>query len=239
MKVKSLVRRLKKSTADSFLGLGMWLVKSVIASSSGKFFSYQPMPWIGYPGKRRAESTYLRLEAMKPHMPPPPASILDIGCNTGYNLISFAKAGYSAFGVDVEPRFKLIFDYAIHKSATQKAAMMVDRIDPLTISSLPKTDVVILQSVYHHWCSAYGISNARAMLAEVWDKTGSVLFFEGGEDKEAGLGVDGDLRKWNKDQLQSACRGGEIVEVIETLKREDKNNSSTRMLYKVKRQLSI
>ena len=66
-----------------------------------------------------------------------------------------------------------------------------------------------------------------------------MLFFEGGEDKEEKLGAEGDLRKWNKDQLQSACRGGVIVEVIETLKREDGNNNSTRMLYAVKRQLSI
>lgn len=233
--MQSIIGGVKSRIADVVLGFGMWVVKSVVARKGGKYSSYQPMPWIGYEGKRRSKATQIRLEAMKFHMPTAPASVLDIGCNTGYNLISLASAGYLALGVDVEPRFKIIFDYAIYRSGAEKAAMIIDRIDPDNVRSLPMTDVVILQSVYHHWCNNYGFNNAQVMLAKIWEKTGSVLFFEGGEDKEKKLGVEGCLREWNRDQLQSACRGGEIVEVIETLKREDTNNKSTRMLFAAKR----
>jgi hypothetical protein len=51
-------------------------------------------------------------------------------------------------------------------------------VTPQNIESLPACDVVLLLSVFHHWCRSYGTECALTMLQQVANRTKLKLFFE-------------------------------------------------------------
>jgi SAM-dependent methyltransferase len=154
----------------------LWALK--LALKLGAVSAYQPIPDVNIrivPGRETAVRD--RWEAIRPELPPAPASVLDIGCNMGFYVVEAAKLGYTAAGLD-----KPIFAAAL---ATISRSLTLDnvipircRISPETIAGLPSFDCVIMLQVFHHLCYAHGEEQGLAMLRQLYDKAGTRFIFE-------------------------------------------------------------
>jgi hypothetical protein len=48
---------------------------------------------------------------------------------------------------------------------------------------LPKADLVLLLSIWHHWVRAFGFDNATLMLRRAWQHCNAAMVFETGESE--------------------------------------------------------
>lgn len=69
----------------------------------GGIATYQPLPWLGVTGGRRAVGSVRRFEAIRGHLNAigeRPRTVLDVGANVGFFSLSFAELGATAFAVE-------------------------------------------------------------------------------------------------------------------------------------------
>jgi hypothetical protein len=88
-------------------------------------------------------------------------------------------------------------------------------VTPSTVGFLPAVDCVLLLSIWHHFVRQWGVEAATEMLAEIWEKTGRLLFFETGEDEMPASWrlppMLPDARRWLTGFLGDVCVGASIV----------------------------
>jgi SAM-dependent methyltransferase len=112
---------------------------------------------------------------IEPHLTTRDRSAIDIGCASGFFTSKLAERGMVALGIDVRPD-RLEWAWR-NQRALPGVAFTCLRITPETILHLPRVDVVLLLTVYHHWCDAFGRLEAEAMLRELGSRCRK-LFFE-------------------------------------------------------------
>ena len=200
------------------------------------FARYQPLPWIGKHSFKRDASTLQRWRAIEVEIPAEGGSAMDIGCNLGFFVLSLAEKGFYAIGIDMSPGYRVISEYVQNRAGLRSAAFTSMALTPENIGSLPRVDVVIFLSVWHHWIKAFGIDRARDMFRTLWEKTGHTLFFESGEDKEVKLlDIEGPLSEWMQGELERICPEGRIKVLGSFDKGTHKRRARSRTLYAVKR----
>jgi SAM-dependent methyltransferase len=152
----------------------------------GPVTTYQNLPWCGITGARRASGSAARLQAMQRYLAENgkrASQVLDIGCNVGFFSLSFAEAGSVAYGVEMSPlnlRVATISSRRI-KSRGGRFIPICMECSPDTVTSLPRADVTVCLSIWHHWVRHQGVTSATTCLRELWKRTDQVLFFDSGE----------------------------------------------------------
>lgn len=143
---------------------------------------YQPLPWLGYHEARRGIGCNDRWAAMKTIISSNSiSSALDLGCNVGYFSFSLEELGIATIGVEMDDRFFRIARYAAKINNTKKVGFLSMEINNDTAHLLPKVDLILLLSVWHHWVKYYGLDAATKLLATIWEHCEELMFFETGE----------------------------------------------------------
>lgn len=132
----------------------------------------------------------------------------DIGCCVGY-FCHKAAENYSmnAIGIDLNNRYLRIAEYTkSYVDNGNKEIFLNMNISEETVDILPKTDVTVLFSVWHHWVFHYGLEKSTEILQKVWSNTNNVLLFESGEEEtksEFNLPFDKKANEWLLDYLEN------------------------------------
>jgi|688.fasta_scaffold253585_2 hypothetical protein len=145
---------------------------------------YQPLPWIGInKAPIRGEATIERWERIESIILDLKIdSLKDIGCMVGYFCHKAAmEIGIETFGIDSNHKFIRIAQHVGNyaKISNGKNHFIEMKVTNLNIGSLPKTDMTLLLSIWHHWVHDFGFDIATQMLAKLWETTNKVLIFEG------------------------------------------------------------
>lgn len=111
-------------------------------------------------------------------------SVIDVGCNQGYFTLRFAKKGGICLGFDND-RAELMAARAraaIHR--VDNVAFFELLLDPESIKGLPKCDVVICLSIFHHWVRHYGQKGAEDLMRDLAGRAGKAMVFDTGQPEE-------------------------------------------------------
>ena len=89
-----------------------------------------------------------------------------------------AERGFIVLGFEPSRRLIRIAGAAADRVGQSSVAFAPNPIDPGNVQILPDADVVLVLSVFHDWCKAFGLQRSVEMLDGVWTKTRKMLFFE-------------------------------------------------------------
>ncbi len=207
-------------------------------------FDYQPIPWLGMDEATiRGETTKERWNKIQQHLNNQ-KSLKDVGCCVGYFCISASeKFGMNTIGVENNERFLRIARYAVPKDLANSCRFLRLEVNENNVSILPKTDITLCLSIWHHWVYHYGLETATKILATLWQSTDNILFFESGEEEikeEFNLPFDPSMavKDWLFSYLSEVCDDGK-VEIIGEFPAGDyshyKIKKHKRSLFKVQR----
>lgn len=154
---------------------------------AGQYANYQPLPWLDLKKVKRGTSSFERWKLIKKDIDRDIGTFLDIGANVGFFSIQLALDGHTVIAVDFQKNLQLIFEYAVRKAGVNNVGYMTGAITPDNISNYPKTDFVLLLSVWHHWVKVFGLNSARDMLIELIKNTDKKIYFESGDEDELSL----------------------------------------------------
>ena len=167
---------------------------------------YQPLPWVGIGASRRAigsQDRMLAINGLLDQYNPEINVGLDVGCNVGYFSLSLKERGYKVFGVDNNGKYLRIAEIAGRKISQGSFSGINVTIDENNVDYLPKSDVTICLSIWHHWVKHYGLRSATDILVTLHSNTKHILLFETGENEmPSSYGLpfsDGDPRIWIED----------------------------------------
>jgi len=108
--------------------------------SSSKF-RYQPLPQsLAAFGPRLAPARDCedRLGIIRNYLPMTRGNILDIGSNTGYYLLEFAKLAYLCQGIEPDPELVHFTSLAVYLTNSRGVSCECGRLDLALIERLPK-----------------------------------------------------------------------------------------------------
>ena len=146
--------------------------------------NYQPNPFLQTLtfDPRASRERFLAVDAVLSYIKNP--SVLDIGCNQGFFTLSFAKKGGICLGIDND-RAELMAARSLAVSQNMRNVAFLElTLDQENIASLPRSDIVICLSIFHHWVRHYGQSGAEEMLSALAEKAGKVMVFDSGQPEE-------------------------------------------------------
>jgi hypothetical protein len=145
---------------------------------------YHPLPWLGKEQGQRVggtESRWRQIEIALDDLAI--GSAVDVGANVGWFSISLAKRKIPTLAIEREPKFFRTLLYARSRLELADLSVLVTSLDPERLSAVPKSDLMLFLSVWHHMVRAYGYDIAVDLLGELWNRTEQVMFFDTGEDE--------------------------------------------------------
>lgn len=143
---------------------------------------YQPLPWIGLNKANRDAGVISRWEVIEKELEDLNVKTnLDIGCNVGYFSIATAKKGITSIGVEGDPKYYRVMQYAINKLKLKNIGVLSWQLNEDSIEMLPDTESIIFLSVWHHLVKHDGLETATNILRKLWKRNKKVMFFESGE----------------------------------------------------------
>jgi hypothetical protein len=214
-------RTLKRQRLDNWLDWLRFRVDSFPRSARLQHLSqvhYQPTPILGMNDAGRAEGSATRWAAMTAALDAGgvlSGTALDIGANTGFFSLGFARRGFPTMAVEPMPSaYRTAIYAARHAHLDEQVAVLVMTVTPQNIDLLPSADVTLFLSLWHHFVRFYGLGDATKMLETIWAKTRRVFFFETGESEMPdffGLPeMTPDARSWLTEFLGGHCPGGTV-----------------------------
>lgn len=147
-----------RPVSDMLISVGIWL----------KLLSHK-----SYNELNRTDSDF-RWSIIEPHLKSGEGSCLDIGCADGFFSAKAAVLGLYTIGID-NSAFRIDNARKIHRNVA-KCMFMCESITPQNIGKLPKTDVVLLMTVFHHWCDAFGNESAKEMMRTLATNSRKMVF---------------------------------------------------------------
>jgi hypothetical protein len=178
---------------------------------------YQPVSDAPAKGPaKRVSGTLSRWEAMEPLIEELGVrSAVDVGCNVGWFVRNLAVRGIPAVGVEGHPPLYRTAMYTARKAGEGRMAVLPLQVTPETVSLVPHAECTIFLAVWHHLVRHQGLEAADAVLSALWRATGTVLFFETGEDREMPEyyrlpAMTPDSRTWIESHLEQTCRMGTV-----------------------------
>ncbi len=148
---------------------------------------YQPNPFSDHAFIKNVDGRecYDRFHAISDVLPNKPLSVMDIGCNIGYFVFRMAERGGFCLGIDWGRNQIMVARSLAELHRVNNAVFSEMEVDPKSITSLPKVDVVICLSIFHHWVRRYGEQKAREMLISLASRAEKYIIFETGQPDEA------------------------------------------------------
>lgn len=152
------------------------------------FQLYQPLPWLGFSEGTRATETKLRWKVIRDEIPDEssPGTAMDLGAQIGYFSFKLAERGWLCLAVEAdEPTYhaSIIAKNAIGLSNVAHRNLLLGSD---SVRELPRVDVTIFLSLWHHIVHSEGFNSGKEVLSSVLDKTNKVCFFETGQTTEKG-----------------------------------------------------
>jgi len=178
--------------------------------------AYQPASLPSWRHASREDAVHSRWQAMQPVLDElRPATALDIGCNAAWFPLQLAERGIPSVGVEGHAPYFRTAAYAVRRSGRDDVGLLQLSVSPRTVELLPHAGCVLLLSVWHHLVRDHGLDGATGLLSAIWERCGSVLFFEtaGDEEMPASFGLprmEPDARTWVERYLGEVCAGAEL-----------------------------
>jgi len=177
---------------------------------------YHPLPWLGKERGQRVggtESRWRQIEAAASELGV--TSAVDVGANVGWFSISLARLGISTLAIEREPKFFRTLLYARSELDLDQLSVLVTNLDQKSLAAVPKADLLLFLSVWHHMVRALGYSAALEILGELWARTEQVMFFDTGEDELPSYygmpTLEPSPDEFFTGVLEQACPGGVVV----------------------------
>lgn len=197
----------------------LWLrVRVGLQRALGIAGHYQPNPFAADSDRRDRRACPERFEAFSKVLPIGALSCIDIGCNIGYFTFRMAQRGGICLGVDTG---RNEIGYARGLAAlygVRNAGFLQFEISADSISALPRADVIICMSVFHHWVRKLGLEEATRIV-DGMAKRCSFLVFETGQHDETDTSwaqylsfMGADCDEWIRNFL--TARGFQSVELM-------------------------
>lgn len=145
--------------------------------------TYQPLYGLDERGNSDVRPVSDRWEAIRPRLPLS-GSALDIGCMNGWFTFQMADHGLLSLGVDSSDRdVQTARLLAVHND-TVGASIMKLEVTPETATQLPRVDVVLCLSVFHHLVRIHSLDYAVATMQALTACARHQFFFETGQPDE-------------------------------------------------------
>ena len=163
------------------------LLRFTIQKKIGVLKKYQPDPFTEDNSSESLRSCYDRLNKIYETLPDDRKnfSYMDIGCHTGFFLFKLVDR-LNGFGIGI--------DHGITEIMVANSTAKKNKIDNITfinyelndknIYSLPKIDVIIFLSVFHHFVRYFDEKRAVEMLKTICERCNKYLIFETGQPNE-------------------------------------------------------
>jgi len=150
----------------------------------GLMSQYQPHPLKGcnLPAERENESRWIAIDAALPAITP--MSSMDIGCNIGFFTFRMAKHGGTCVGIDIGENEIRAARAIAENYRIPNVSFLCNAITPESAEGLPKTDIVICMSVFHHWVRKSGFDQAALIMRTLADRCMHTMIFETGQHNE-------------------------------------------------------
>jgi len=171
---------------------------------------YQPVPSLPTGRATRGGGSESRWEAILPVVREQAVeSAVDIGACEGYFSIMLGEAGIRTIALEGAPGGARTAALAVRRSGLENVGVLTLALTPDNVVGVPASDCVLCLSIWHHFVRYYGLDGATSMLATIWERTRTVLFFDTGENEmtpEYGLpAMTPDSRSWLADYLAVTC----------------------------------
>lgn len=172
-----------------------------------------------YQASKRTDNIH-RWENIEQYISDGDNSALDIGCADGFFSNKLNEKGVFTVGIDHSHlRLQRCKKQYGHKEGL---AFMRYSLKPGSVTNLPKTDVMLLLTVFHHWIDSYGFKDSKKMLQQLAGKTDKI-FFELPEKLSASEKIDQEhlpscegYRKTHKEFIESLLGDVDIEFVSKT-----------------------
>jgi hypothetical protein len=177
---------------------------------------YHPLPWLGKEQGQRVggtESRWRQIEIALDELTID--SAVDVGANVGWFSISLARRKIPTLAIEREPKFFRTLLYARSHLELADLSVLVTSLDAERLFAVPKSDLMIFLSVWHHMVRANGYDAALDLLGKLWNRTGQVMFFDTGEDELPAYygmpNLEPTPDQFLSGVLTQACPGGEVI----------------------------
>jgi hypothetical protein len=177
---------------------------------------YHPLPWLGKEQGQRVggtESRWHQIELALDELAI--GSAVDVGANVGWFSISLARRKIPTLAIEREPKFFRTLLYARSHLELADLSVLVTSLDREHLSAVPKADLMLFLSVWHHLVRAFGFAAALEVLSELWNRSGQVMFFDTGEDELPAYygmpALEPTPDAFLSEMLARACPDGEVV----------------------------
>ena len=117
-----------------------------------------------------------RYEMISTYIDQSDSNLLDIGCADGRLTSKFNKE-IDLFCIGIDVSVSRINTARVNFEIEQDIGFILQDVTPTNIQKFPEFDIVLLLTVYHHWCRHFGIEKSEKMLDHLAKKS-KKLFFE-------------------------------------------------------------
>jgi len=153
---------------------------------------YQLNPFIK--GKQSAplRDTKARFDLIDKVLPQERLSCIDIGCNEGYFVFKVAERGGFCLGLDQDRNAIMVAQARAQIHKIDNVTFSNYQLDVEKCKALPKVDVIVFLSVFHHVLRHNGIEYAMDFLRAISSINTRFMIFETGQPDEENV-------SWTKD----------------------------------------
>lgn len=124
---------------------------------------------------------------------------LDVGCNLGFFTFNMAKRGGFSIGIDYGRNEILAAKALAAKHGLENIVFTQMEITPENASLLPKTDMVICLSIFHHWIRKLGEEKSFQIMKGLANSTNKYFVFDSGQPNEKNVEWNGFMEFMNPD----------------------------------------
>jgi len=179
-----------------------------VLTKTGITQDYQPL----LSGSEGMRSCTDRLEVIKKNIRDAELC-LDVGCNTGFFSYEISKMGIFTIGLESELKNVIV---AGSQYCGPNIIYKQYNLDKASVGMLPRADVVLFLSVFHHLVKYYGKDDALFVLKKLASKCSKQFFFETGQPDELGtrwahkMEFIEDVDEWAHDFFVNECQFKEV-----------------------------
>ena len=156
-------------------------------------------------------ASYGRLDAINRFLPENyQPTTLDVGCNLGFFTFNMAKRGGFSIGIDYGRNEILAAKALAFKYSVNNIVFTQMEVTPKNASLLPKTDMVICLSIFHHWIRKLGEKDSLRIMKGLASSANKYFVFDTGQPNEKNVDwsesvefMNPDIDKWADDYFKA------------------------------------
>ena len=149
-------------------------------------------------------ASYGRLDAIIEFLPKDAQpTTLDVGCNLGFFTFNMAKRGGFSIGIDYGRNEILAAKALALRHSVNNIVFTQMEVTPENASLLPKADLVICLSIFHHWIRKLGEDESLRIMKGLAESANKYFVFDTGQPSEKNVDwnecldfMNPDIDKW-------------------------------------------